>query len=75
MKAGIHPDYHKIKVVLTNGDSFETRSVYGKEGEVITLEIDPLTHPAWNSGGFKLVDTGGQISKFSQKYKDFNINK
>jgi len=26
-----HPDYHRIKVVLTDGTEFETYSTYGKE--------------------------------------------
>ena len=27
----IHPDYHKIKVVMTDGTEFETRSTWGKK--------------------------------------------
>ncbi len=30
MKASIHPDYHMIKVVMTDGTEFMTRSTYGK---------------------------------------------
>ena len=29
MKADIHPNYHMIKVVMTNGTEFYTRSTYG----------------------------------------------
>jgi len=32
MREKIHPDYHTIKVVMTNGTEYETRSTYGKEG-------------------------------------------
>ena len=32
MKEKIHPDYHKITVVMTDGTSFETKSTWGKEG-------------------------------------------
>ncbi|MDR1488801.1 MAG: 50S ribosomal protein L31 [Holosporales bacterium] len=73
MKKNIHPDYHTIKVTLTNGEVFETRSTYGKNGDTINLDIDPLTHPAWTGIGHKLVDTGGQISKFGKKYQNFGI--
>lgn len=73
MKKGIHPDYHKVTVVLTDGTKFETRSVYGKEGDVVNLDIDPLTHPAWTGSGHKLMDTGGQLSKFSKKYQNFGV--
>ena len=41
MKADIHPDYHTIKVQMTDGTVFETRSTWGKEGATLVLEIDP----------------------------------
>lgn len=69
----IHPDSHKIVVKLTNGESFETRSTYGKPGEIVTLDIDPFSHPVWTGEGQKLVDTAGQLSKFARRYKKFDI--
>ncbi|MDR1233908.1 MAG: 50S ribosomal protein L31 [Holosporales bacterium] len=72
MKKNIHPEYHEITVVMTNGEEIKTRSVYGKPGDVINLDIDPLTHPAWTGTGQKLVDTAGQISKFSKRYGDLS---
>ena len=50
MKADIHPDYHTIKVQMTDGTVFETRSTWGKEGDTLVLEIDPTSHPAWTGG-------------------------
>ena len=41
MKKDIHPNYHTIKVEMTDGTQFETRSTWGSEGEVLKLEIDP----------------------------------
>ena len=41
MKKDIHPNYHSIKVEMTDGTQFETKSTWGKEGEVLKLEIDP----------------------------------
>ena len=41
MKKNIHPNYHKIKVEMTDGSQFETKSTWGAEGEVLKLEIDP----------------------------------
>jgi large subunit ribosomal protein L31 len=32
MKQDIHPAYHTIKVVMTDGSEFTTRSTWGKEG-------------------------------------------
>ncbi len=37
MKKDIHPDYHTIKVEMTDGTQFETRSTWGKQGEVLRL--------------------------------------
>src|SRR3546814_9069996 len=50
MKADIHPDYHTIKVQMTDGTVFETRSTWGKEGDTMQLDIDPKVHPAWTGG-------------------------
>ncbi|MDR0744835.1 MAG: 50S ribosomal protein L31 [Holosporales bacterium] len=74
MKKNIHPEYHSISVVLTNGEKFETKSTYGKDGEVINLDIDPMTHPAWTGTGKRLVDKAGQISKFGKRYNNFGIS-
>ncbi len=73
MKKGIHPDYHTIKVVLADGEtSFETRSTWGKEGDVMQLDSDHTTHAAWNTGKTVFKKTGA-MQKFTDKYGDFNI--
>ena len=64
-----HPDYHRIKVILTDGSEFETYSTYGKEGDTLTLDIDPKTHPAWTGGNQHLVDRGGRLSRFKKKFE------
>ncbi len=71
MKKEIHPDYHMIKVVMTDGTSFETRSTYGKAGDTLTLDIDPNAHPAWTGGGQHLTDRGGRLSRFNKKFEGF----
>jgi large subunit ribosomal protein L31 len=71
MKSDIHPDYHKIKVVMTDGTEFETYSTYGSEGDTLTLDIDPNTHPAWTGGSQHLVDRGGRVSRFKKKFEGF----
>lgn len=75
MKPSIHPDYHEITVVMTDGTSYKTRSTWGKAGDTLTLDIDPLTHPAWTGGQQRLVDTGGQLSKFNKRFKGFSSSK
>ena len=47
MKKKIHPDYHTIKVEMTDGSQFETKSTWGSENDVLKLEIDPKSHSAW----------------------------
>ncbi|WP_332712382.1 50S ribosomal protein L31 [Pelagibacterium mangrovi] len=69
MKKDIHPDYHFITVTMTDGTTYKTRSTYGKEGDTLTLDIDPTTHPAWTGGQGKLVDRGGRVSRFKEKFK------
>jgi large subunit ribosomal protein L31 len=73
MKQDIHPDYHFIEVVMTDGSRFKTRSTYGKEGDVIQLDIDPRTHPAWTGGSQTLVDRAGRVSRFKDKFKGFGV--
>ena len=73
MKKELHPDYHMITVKLTDGSTYETRSTYGSEGDVLTLDIDPSAHPAWTGGNSKLMDTGGRVSKFKNKYADLGF--
>ena len=73
MKTDIHPDYHEINVVMTDGTEFKTRSTWGKEGDTLRLDIDPLSHPAWIGGNQRLVDTGGQVARFNKRFKNFGI--
>lgn len=75
MKANIHPDYHFIKVVMTDGTEYMMRSTYGKEGETLNLDIDPKTHPAWTGGTQQLMDRGGRVSKFNQKFGGLSFGK
>ena len=69
MKKKIHPNYHKIKVVMTDGSLFETRSTWGKEGETMKLDIDSKSHSAWTGGSQKILDKG-RVSKFNKKFKN-----
>ena len=72
MKADIHPDYHEITVQMTDGTSYTTRSTWGKEGDVLKLDVDPLTHPAWQGGTGKVVEKG-QLSKFEKRFGNFGL--
>jgi large subunit ribosomal protein L31 len=75
MKADIHPKYHFIKVVMTDGTEFVTRSTWGKEGDKMNLDIDPKTHPAWTGGSQQLMDRGGRLSKFNNRFGALGLGK
>ena len=64
----LHPNYHQIKVIMTDGTEFTTYSTYGKEGDTLTLDIDPNSHPAWTGGEQRLSDRGGRLSRFNKKF-------
>lgn len=73
-KAGIHPDYHEITVVMTDGTSYKTRSTMGKAGAVLQLDVDPKTHPAW-VGGVNLRKTG-RLERFGARFSGIaSVNK
>jgi large subunit ribosomal protein L31 len=72
MKQEIHPEYHTIKVVMTDGTTYETRSTWGAEGDTMTLDIDPLSHPAWTGGKQRITDKG-QVAKFNKKFAGFGL--
>jgi large subunit ribosomal protein L31 len=73
MKEGIHPDYHEITVMMTDGSSYKTRSTYGKAGDTLRLDIDPKSHPAWTGGQQRLIDSGGQLARFNKRFQGFGI--
>ena len=72
MKKDIHPDYHDITIQMTDGTSYQTRSTWGEPGATLKLDIDPTSHPAW-TGVHRLIDTGGQLSKFNKRFEGLGL--
>jgi large subunit ribosomal protein L31 len=70
MKANTHPDYHEITIVQTDGSEYKTRSCFGKPGDVLRLDVDPMSHPAWQGGTTRVVEKQ-QLKKFESKYGSF----
>ena len=64
MKKGIHPKYKLVNVSCACGNTFVTRSAYGKDFKV---DICSACHPFF-TGKQKLMDTEGTIEKFKRKY-------
>jgi len=71
MKQDIHPEYHTVTVKMTDGSEFTTRTTWGKKGDVLHLDIDPKSHPAWTGGHQQLLDRGGRLSRFQKKFSGF----
>ena len=67
MKKDIHPDYHEITVIMTDGSKYKTRSTMGKTGDTLKLDIDPKSHPAW-TGQHRILDSGGQVARFNKRF-------
>jgi large subunit ribosomal protein L31 len=74
VKKDIHPDYHEITVVMTDGSTFQTRSTWGEAGGTLTLDVDPKSHPAW-TGGSVQVRERGQVERFNRRFQNFRRKK
>ena len=72
MKKDIHPDYHEITVVMTDGSKYKTRSTMGKAGDTLKLDIDPKSHPAW-TGQHRILDSGGQVARFNKRFSALGV--
>ncbi len=72
MKKEIHPDYHTITVQMTDGTTYESRSTWGSEGDVLKLDVDPKSHPAW-TGVHRLLDSGGQLGSFNKRFAGIGL--
>ena len=75
MKKDIHPDYHEIDVVMTDGTTFKTRSTWGKASDTLKLEVDSKSHPAWTGGKIKINDSEGQVARFEKRFKGLKLTK
>ena len=63
MKTGIHPDYVEATVTCSCGTTFKT----GSTKKELKIEICSACHPFY-SGVQKIVDTGGRVQRFQDKY-------
>ncbi|MGB3711468.1 MAG: 50S ribosomal protein L31 [Erythrobacter sp.] len=74
MKADAHPDYHTITVKMTDGTEVQPRSTWGSEGDTLTLEIDPTSHPAW-TGGKQQLQEGGRVAAFNKRFGGLKLKR
>ena len=65
MKSDIHPQYVETRVTCSCGADFTTHSTATK-GE-IHVEVCSQCHPFY-TGKQKILDTGGRVARFQQRY-------
>ncbi|CAN5651140.1 50S ribosomal protein L31 [soil metagenome] len=70
MKTGIHPEYNVTKVTCSCGNTFETRGVK----DAIRVELCNQCHPFY-TGKQKLVDSGGRVERYKQRYAKSEASK
>lgn len=63
MKQGIHPNYVECTVRCTCGNTWQTHSIKSE----LTIDLCDKCHPFY-TGQQKLVDTGGRVQRFSNKF-------
>ena len=65
MKKGIHPDYHNITYVMTDGQKYTTRSTLGKEGDVINIKAGQK-HAVKGVDNLQIIEVqlGTELSEF-----------
>ncbi|CAL7962931.1 large subunit ribosomal protein L31 [Alphaproteobacteria bacterium] len=65
-KDTIHPNYRALKVIMTDGTEFMTKSTY--HAETLKLDIDTLTHPAWTKEINFINQRAGEVARFNEKF-------
>jgi large subunit ribosomal protein L31 len=71
MKADIHPQYDAIEATCSCGNVIKTRSTLSKN---IHLDVCSECHPFY-TGKQKVLDAGGRIDRFKQRFGVFGSNK
>ncbi|MEX0593726.1 MAG: 50S ribosomal protein L31 [Balneolaceae bacterium] len=67
MKKGIHPEYNEVKVIMSDGTEFTTRSTMNPANGVYKSEVDSKNHPFFSDNA-TLQKTAGQIDRFNRRY-------
>ncbi|HEN8798836.1 50S ribosomal protein L31 [Pseudomonas sp. CM25] len=71
MKEGIHPNYEVVAVTCSCGNKFESRSTLGS---TLSIDVCNLCHPFY-TGKQKVLDTGGRVQKFADRFGMFGTKK
>ncbi|MBU3693010.1 MAG: 50S ribosomal protein L31 [Candidatus Nanopelagicaceae bacterium] len=66
MKKDIHPDYQETTVTCGCGETFKTRSTISTGS--LFVEVCSVCHPFY-TGKQRILDTGGRVAKFEERFK------
>ncbi|WP_044615990.1 MULTISPECIES: 50S ribosomal protein L31 [Gynuella] len=72
MRQGIHPEYHNVKAVCSCGNEMSINTT--KKTEVLNLDVCSQCHPFY-TGKQKVLDTGGRIDRFKQRFGNRKVSK
>lgn len=67
-KGSIHQNYKELRIICSDNSEFVTRSTFHAASGAMRLEIDPLSHPAWNSNLKATVTLNSQADKFNSRF-------
>jgi len=71
MKPEVHPNYEVVAVTCSCGNKFETRSTLAKP---MAIDVCSECHPFY-TGKQKVLDTGGRVQKFADRFGMFGTKK
>jgi large subunit ribosomal protein L31 len=71
MKADIHPAYEAVDATCSCGNVIKTRSTLCKP---LSLDVCSECHPFY-TGKQKVLDVGGRVDKFKQRFAAFGAPK
>ncbi|MGA0113272.1 MAG: 50S ribosomal protein L31 [Candidatus Nanopelagicaceae bacterium] len=66
MKNDIHPEYKETTVTCGCGETFSTRSTISSGS--LFVEVCSVCHPFY-TGKQRILDTGGRVAKFEERFK------
>ena len=71
LKPSMHPNYRTITVEETDGSTFQVRSTY--HNDILKLDIDKKTHPAWTKGNNYVNVKSSEVAKFKNRFGDLDF--
>lgn len=71
MKTDIHPQYKEITASCSCGNVIKVGSTLGRD---MNLDVCSACHPFY-TGKQKMVDTGGRVDKFRQRFAARSLKK